>query len=109
MWLGSTLCAFAIDPAAGHMIEALPERDYGHEIYLQRCASCHGADRMQILQAPLTPQALKQYQTGTLMATIRLHCQKHPASGIRSMATWQQLKVARYLQREVNQRPPRQP
>lgn len=36
------LCnAYAVDSAAGHMVEALPKKEVGKELYNQYCADCH--------------------------------------------------------------------
>jgi mono/diheme cytochrome c family protein len=98
--LGGTVAAYAIDPAAGHMVEALPERDYGREVYVHYCLRCHGPDRKKITGASLTPRALNHYQTKDLIAKIGRGCTGNTDGTYRTLEAWQLLKVARFLQRE---------
>ncbi len=87
----------AIDAAAGHMVEALPERDIGQEVYSKYCFGCHGSDRLGVPQAPLDAAHMQPLMVKTIMTRFRKRCQEK--SHALALKVYEQVKVARYLQR----------
>jgi hypothetical protein len=62
---------YAIDGAAGHMVEALPKKEVGKELYNQYCATCHHTKRVGIDGPPLLPENLKKYTINDLAYKIK--------------------------------------
>lgn len=63
--------ANAIDSAAGHMVEALPKKEVGKELYNQYCSSCHHTKRVGKDGPPLLPDNLKKYTINDLASKIK--------------------------------------
>jgi cytochrome c553 len=99
MWIGSLSSLSALDAAAGHMVEALPPRDFGQETYRKYCLRCHGIDKQAVRGAPLTSRKMQRYTIQKLMAKLRTHCRGNPASPYTYLEVYEQLNVVRYLLR----------
>jgi len=92
----------ALDAAAGHMVEALPPRDIGREVYDQHCLGCHGPDRLGVPQAPLDAAHMRPREVKAILARLRTPCKGNPRTPYAdTLKVYEQVKVARYLQRET--------
>jgi len=99
--VGSTTLQ-ALDAAAGHMVEALPPRDIGKEVYDQHCLGCHGPDRLGVPQAPLDAAHMRPREVKAILARLRTPCKGNPRTpSADTLKVYEQVKVARYLQRET--------
>jgi mono/diheme cytochrome c family protein len=93
---------FAIDPAAGHMVEALPKRDLGKEIYETHCMICHHKDRIGIAGPPLIPAFLRKYKLKDLVAKIRNGFPQTLMPSYEFLSSWELIQVARYIKRPID-------
>jgi len=88
---------YAIDAAAGHMVEALPPRDIGKEVYYKYCIRCHAADRRGVRQAPLGAVLLQRYEIKTLIKKLRQGCWDNADSPYDFLKMYELVKVSRYI------------
>jgi mono/diheme cytochrome c family protein len=92
-----TVRLIAIDPAAGHMIEALPPRDIGQEVYDKHCVGCHGVDMHRIAGAPLDADLLKRYEIKTLIRKLQQGCVGTPPHSYDHLKIHELVKVGRHI------------
>jgi mono/diheme cytochrome c family protein len=94
--------ANAIDGAAGHMVEAIPKKDVGKEVYEKYCMACHHKERIGIAGPPLIPAFLRKYKLEDLVKKIRNGFPQTLMPSYEFLTTWELLEVARYIKRPVN-------
>jgi mono/diheme cytochrome c family protein len=87
----------ALDPAAGHMVEALPPRDIGQEVYDKHCVGCHGADLHGVVDAPLDADLLKRYEIKTLIQKLQKGCVGTPPHSYDHLKIYELVKVTRHI------------
>lgn len=93
---------FAIDGAAGHMVEAMPKRNIGKEVYETHCMVCHHKDRIGIAGPPLIPAFLRKYKLKDLVEKIRNGFPQTLMPSYEFLSTWELVQVARYIKRPVD-------
>jgi mono/diheme cytochrome c family protein len=87
----------ALDPAAGHMVEALPPRDIGQEVYDKHCIRCHGVDLHGVVGTPLGADLLKRYAIKTLIQKLQKGCVRNPKSPYKFLKMYELVKVVRHI------------
>jgi mono/diheme cytochrome c family protein len=92
-----TVRLMALDPAAGHMVEALPPRDIGQEVYDKHCVGCHGADLHGVVDAPLDADLLKRYEIKTLIQKLQKGCVGTPPHSYGHLKIYELVKVTRHI------------
>ncbi len=101
--LSGALHLYAIDGAAGHMVEAMPKRDIGKEVYETHCMVCHHKDRIGIAGPPLIPAFLRKYKLKDLVKKIQNGFPQTLMPSYEFLSTWELIQVARYIKRPVDQ------
>ncbi len=97
------LCnAHAIDAASGHMVEALPKKEVGKELYNQYCSTCHHTKRVGIDGPPLLPKLLKKYDEKTLAAKIKDGFPQTLMPKYDFLNPYELLQIARYIKSEID-------
>lgn len=93
--------SYAIDSASGHMVEAIPKKDVGKEVYEKYCVDCHHKDRIGIAGPPLIPAFLRKYKLKDLVPKIRNGFPQTLMPNYEFLTTWELMEVARYIKRPV--------
>ena len=89
----------AIDGAAGHMIEALPKKERGKELYSKYCISCHHENRLGVKNISLLPDDLKIYMDKDLVKIIKDSCYKENILKYNSLTLYELHQIARYIKK----------
>ena len=97
LWIAGSSMLYAIDAAAGHMVEALPPRDIGKEVYQKHCIRCHGEDMQGVTHAPLGAEALQRYEIKDLIIRLQKGCPDNPYSPYDLLKMYELVKVSRYI------------
>ena len=92
----------AVDGAAGHMIETLPKKEIGKELYNQYCASCHHEKRVGIDAPPLLSENLKQYDEKDLVAKIKNGFPQTLMPKYDFLSLYELHHIARYIKSDIN-------
>ncbi len=97
------LCnANAVDGAAGHMVEALPKKEVGKELYNKYCASCHHTKRIGLDGPPLLPKFLRKYDEKTLSAKIKNGFPQTLMPKYEFLNPYELNKIARYIKSPID-------
>ena len=91
----------AIDGAAGHMVEALPKKEIGKELYNQYCASCHHEKRVGIDGPPLLPANTKKYDEKDLAQKIKDGFPQTLMPKYDFLSLYELHQIARYIKSSV--------
>lgn len=98
------LCnAHAIDAASGHMVEALPKKEVGKELYMQYCASCHHPKRVGIDGPPLLATHLTKYDENALASKIKDGFPQTLMPKYDFLNPYELLQIARFIKSESNE------
>lgn len=92
----------AIDAASGHMVEALPKKEVGKELYNQYCSTCHHTKRVGIDGPPLLPKLLKKYDEKTLAAKIKDGFPQTLMPKYDFLNPYELLQIARYIKSDID-------
>ncbi len=93
--------AKAIDGAIGHMVEALPKKDIGKEVYEKYCQVCHHKDRIGLTGPPLMPEFLRKYKLKNLVNKIKNGFPQTLMPSYEFLSQWELLEVSRYIKKPV--------
>lgn len=97
------LCnAFAIDAAAGHMVEALPKKEVGKNLYNQYCAQCHHTQRIGLDGPPLLPKLLRKFQEKDLAQKIKNGFPQTLMPTFDFLNPYELLQLARYIKSPID-------
>ena len=94
--------AHAIDGAAGHMVEALPKKEVGKELYNLHCASCHHEERIGRDGPPLIPKFLRKYKINALSNKIKNGFPQTLMPKFEFLNPYELLQIARYIKTPVD-------
>ncbi len=89
-----------IDAAAGHMVEALPPRDIGKEVYEKHCIVCHKESRDGIKNARLDSELLRKYKISDLIKRLQEGCSGNPNSPYSNLEMYELVKVLRHITKD---------
>ena len=98
--MGLTAQLYAIDAAAGHMVEALPPRDIGKEVYQKHCIGCHHYDLKGVSRSPLGMALSQKYTVKELIEKLKKGCPDNPYAPYDFLKMYELVKVSRYIQQE---------
>jgi len=98
--MGATLPVMALDPAAAHMIEALPQRDVGRMLYIHHCQPCHGKDKRGVAKAPVTAEVIARKPFHVWLDRLEKGCYGDHNKSRRFLDAYQRVKVLRFLERQ---------
>ncbi len=94
---------FALDGAAGHMVEALPKKDVGKDLYMKQCASCHHKDRIGLEGPPLFSKTLRKYKNLSILAKkIKNGFPQTLMPRFEHLSDVELIKIARYIKRPLD-------
>jgi len=102
-FLSNSFAAMQIDGATAHMVEALPKKEIGKELYKQYCATCHHEKRVGIDGPPLLPANLKKYDEKTLAAKIKDGFPQTLMPKYDFLSLYELHQIARYIKSDVDE------
>lgn len=90
--------AFAqIDGAAAHMVEALPKKDIGKDIYNLHCISCHNLEKLDDATFFLSRSKLEKYMEKDLVSKLKGESLNPHIPKFDFLSLYELHKVARYI------------
>ncbi len=93
---------YAIDPAAAHMIEAMPKHNTGKKLYNKYCAACHHKERIGIAGPPLIPEFLRKYKLKDLSKKIKNGFPQTLMPSYEFLNPYELLEISRYIKSPVD-------
>ena len=86
-----------IDGATAHMVEALPKKEIGKELYNKYCISCHHENRLGVNGVSILPSNLEKYIEKDLVQKIKNGFPQTLMPKYDFLSLYELHQIARYL------------
>ena len=86
-----------IDGATAHMVEALPKKEIGKELYNKYCISCHHKNRLGVNGVSILPSNLEKYIEKDLVQKIKNGFPQTLMPKYDFLSLYELHQIARYL------------
>ena len=91
-----------IDGATAHMVEALPKKEIGKELYNKYCISCHHENRLGVNGFALLPNNLQKYLEKDLVSKIKDGFPQTLKPKYDFLSLYELHQLARYIQSPID-------
>lgn len=91
-----------IDGASAHIVEALPKKEIGKELYNKYCISCHHENRLGVDRFPLLPNSLEKYLEKDLVSKIKYGYPQKYMPKYDFLSLYELHQLARFIQSPID-------